>query len=124
MRGTDPLVKEIDRLSTPSGAALVEPCRYTAKSSSHRLYSCTFRASTNFHELLDFYSSQLERNGWHLVGQTTMRDWGRDFGGMNATFCKNELQIDLQYAGERASYGWQYALGASVGLGSDPCSSN
>jgi len=64
MRQSDPLVKEMDKLQAPAGAALLAPCRYTAKSASHRLYSCKYQSGSSSTELLKFYESQLQANGW------------------------------------------------------------
>jgi hypothetical protein len=45
-----------------------------------------------------------------------MKDWGQDLGGRTARYCKGKYRADLQYAGERANYGWDYAFSLSWGL--------
>jgi hypothetical protein len=46
-----------------------------------------------------------------VVKERKLSDWGRDLGGTEAEFLKGEYVLDLTYAGSRADYGWEYAIG-------------
>lgn len=119
---SDPVVKEMDKLSAPSHAVRWAPCKYSVKSASQRLYSCLYKDGVSFSELLGAYRNQLQVNGWRELGITKLRSWGRDLGGEDATYCKGSLQLNLQFAGERAQYGWSYAISTSVGVPPYSCS--
>jgi hypothetical protein len=61
---------------------------------------------------------ELARRGWKFHEEYGLEDWGRDFGGRKAEYCKGGYKASLQYAGERADYGWVFALDLSWGLDS------
>ena len=121
-RTSDPLVKELDRLSPPDGANTFEPCTYRTKGDDNRLYSCLYRASLSYADLTSAYEKQLLANGWRRYGEVRLYDWGRDLGGKEAFYCKGDLQISLQFSGERSTLAWRYALDASVGVPPHYCS--
>lgn len=76
-------------------------------------FYCSGAAS--YPQLRAYYDTVLARDGWRFLQETHLTDWGRDLGGMEAVYCKGSLQLDLDYAGERAHYGWTY--GPSVAWG-------
>jgi hypothetical protein len=79
----------------------------------HVLISGTYETRLGYEALKSFYSAELERNGWRLASETGLSDWGRDLGGRQLTFCKKPYEANLQYAGHRAAYGWDYAFSMS-----------
>jgi len=119
---SDPVVQEMNELSVPAGATPWAPCKYSARSASQRLYSCLYNANLSFAELLAAYNKELLANGWRKAETEKLRDWGRDLGGEDVTFCKGNVQLNLQFAGKRAQYGWQYAIATSVGVPPYICS--
>jgi hypothetical protein len=80
------------------------------------LASDTYRTSLKYAEIRDFYDQELAKHGWTLYEEEQMKDWGKDLGGKSARYCKGTYRADLQYAGEGASYGWDYAFSVSWGL--------
>lgn len=78
--------------------------------------SQSYESKLNYAELRAFYDQELAKNGWRFWKEQRLRDWGRDLGGMTADYCKRPFLASLQYAGEKADYGWNYALGLSWGL--------
>jgi hypothetical protein len=53
----------------------------------------------------------LPKQGWTFVGEHKLDDWGRDLGGIEYHFRNGSYSLDLTYAGEKANYGWEYAIG-------------
>ncbi len=79
----------------------------------HVFISGTYATHLGYEELKRFYRSELERNGWRLAGEKDLADWGRDLGGRQLTFCKKPYEANLEYAGQKAQYGWDYAFSMS-----------
>ena len=90
--------------------------------SSHKtkqaLVTSNCKTNLSYPEIRAHYDAELAKHGWIFYEEEEMRDWGRDFGGKAARYCKGEYRADLQYAGEQASYGWDYAFSVSWGLDS------
>ena len=76
----------------------------------------TYSTPSTDKEIQDYYDGELKRNGWKLVDQKKVYDWGRDLGGKTFVYTKLDLFIDMQYAGDRKGYGWAYGfyLGAKI----------
>ena len=48
--------------------------------------------------------------GWTLLQERSMTDWGSDLGGRQLKFRKGEYWIVIEYAEEKASDQWDYAV--------------
>ena len=109
--------KEQESLPTPKGATHVGTCSYTAKSlPATKFYGCEYRSRLSFEDLLNFYSGPLQDRGWHEMNETSVLDWGRDQGGKQVYFCKNNLKLTLFYFGKESSSPERYTLEISVGI--------
>ena len=76
--------------------------------------SVVYRSSAPFESIREYYHRQLVSRGWSLLGETAVRDWGRDFGGRLVRYCKSGMQAHLQFAGAiAAEYRWDFAFGMS-----------
>ncbi len=89
---------------------------HVSHKTSQALASDTYRTNLKYSQIRDFYDQELTKNGWTLYEEKDMKDWGRDLGGKSARYCKGTYRAALQYAGERADYGWDYAFSVSWGL--------
>lgn len=49
--------------------------------------------------------------GWIFANQKKLSDWGRDLGGFELEFRKNDYTLDVTYAGAKADKGWNYSIG-------------
>lgn len=78
----------------------------------------TYATSVSYVEIRKYYDEELARRGWTFHREREIRDWGRNLGGRTVEYCKGEYRASLQYAGERADYGWVFALDLSWGLDS------
>ena len=84
---------------------------------SQALVTCSYKTRLKYPEIRAYYDSELRKHGWKLSEERSTRDWGNDLGGKSAAYCKGEYRAHLQFAGEQANYGWDYALSLSWGLG-------
>ena len=72
--------------------------------------SATYFTSATDSEIQIFYHEELVKNGWLLINQKKIYDWGRDLGGATFTYEKQNLEFIIQYAGDRMGYGWAYSI--------------
>lgn len=56
------------------------------------------------------YMDEAKKNGSVFVNEETVSDWGRDFGGKLLNFSKGDYTLSIQYAGEKADYGWDFGV--------------
>jgi hypothetical protein len=82
------------------------------------LVAQSYRTALTYPEIRAFYDRELARNGWLFLSEHRNRDWGRDFGGVTAEYCKGLFRASVQYAGAKAQYDWDYTLDLSWGLDS------
>jgi hypothetical protein len=76
--------------------------------------SRTFRCKTSYEVVKGFYLERLGEDGWQFAGERQLKDWGRDVGGRELKFRRGEYEATIDYAGEKADYGWDYGIG--IGL--------
>lgn len=74
------------------------------------LVSKYFDSKASYDEVKAFYQSHLSESGWTLTEERPMRDWWRDFGGRRLEFRKGDYFLVIEYAGEKASDQWDYAI--------------
>jgi len=94
-------------------------CDYFAThKTQHALVTSKYRTSLPYVSIRAHYDAELTRHGWVFYEEKETRDWGMDLGGKTARYCKGEYRASLEYAGEQADNGWDYAFSVSWGLGS------
>ena len=76
------------------------------------LISKHFQSKARYEEVRRFYLDRLTQDGWKLSSEKQLKDWGSDFGGQELHFRKADFHIAIEYAGERADYGWDYGISA------------
>jgi hypothetical protein len=69
-----------------------------------------FSSKSKYEEVKAFAVQHLPPAGWVLVEDRSMTDWGRDLGGRQLKFRRGEYWIVIEYAGEKASDQWDYAV--------------
>ena len=74
------------------------------------LVSKYFSSKSKYEDVKSFFAQHLTPASWTLVEERSMTDWGRDFGGRQLKFRKGEYWIVIEYAGEKASDQWDYAV--------------
>src|SRR6185503_185485 len=69
-----------------------------------------YRSDARYVDVRQFYVNELTKTGWEYSGERSIKDWGTDFGGRELVFRRNEYKFSVTYAGEKANYGWDYAI--------------
>ena len=91
---------------------------YASHKTQQSLVGGKYSTKLSYREIRTYYDAELSSHGWRFQKEEGLRDWGRDFGGRSAHYCKGSYTASLEYAGEKAGHGWDYALDMSWGLGS------
>lgn len=97
----------------PSYPGMQETSSSSTSGGGKALVSKKYLSDVPYEDVRRFYVEHLERDGWTIAGEKQLKDWGSDFGGYEIRFRKADLSIAIEYAGPRADYGWQYAIGVS-----------
>jgi hypothetical protein len=74
------------------------------------LVSKYFKSRTSYDDVKAFYAARLSSDGWTLASERRMTDWFKDLGGRELEFKKNEYLVIIEYAGEKATDEWDYAI--------------
>lgn len=69
-----------------------------------------FSSNSKYEDVKAFAVQHLTSSGWTLVRERSMKDWGKDLGGHELKFRKGEYWIVIEYAGEKATDQWDYAV--------------
>lgn len=106
-------IREIEAIwnTMPYYAGMEEVDNSRSSTGTKAHMSKGFRCAAKFDEVREFYVKTLSDAGWQLVEDRRMYDWWRDFGGHYLAFRKSEYKLSIQYAGEKADYGWNYGIG-------------
>jgi hypothetical protein len=88
----------------------------TGRRSGHGIFGASYSSSAMLPEIRAFYDSMLLPRGWHFAGEEPLRVWGEDLGGYSIKYHKGDFTASLQYAGQRAHFGWDYTFTLSWGL--------
>jgi len=80
------------------------------------LVSDTYRTNLSYGEVRKHYNAELSKQGWAFYMEEPLTEWGKDLGGKEAHYCKGRYRAELQWAGERANDGFDYAFSMSWGL--------
>lgn len=69
-----------------------------------------YTTTASYAQIRAYYDVELTMRGWSFHREHGTRDWFRDFGGIKAEYCKGPYTASLDYAGDRADYGWVFSL--------------
>lgn len=107
-------LKEVEAIwnTLPRHAGMQEVNNSRMSKPTSVLVSKHFKSTAGFEEVKDFYLKMLPNEGWQLVEDKKMYDWGRDFGGRYIAFRKGPHKFSIQYAGT-ANDDWDYGMGVS-----------
>jgi hypothetical protein len=104
---------EIERLwmDLPSYPGLSETHSYRSSRGRNARISRQYKSAASAPDVQSFYMREAIARGWVFTSQKKLSDWGRDLGGFELEFRKNDYTLDITYAGDKADYGWNYAIG-------------
>jgi hypothetical protein len=105
------LMVEYNLLQQLPGAIRNDLSSYNKTTSA--LVSAGYRSSKSYNEIRSFYIAEAEKNGWIFISEETVRGGGQDLGGKTIYFRKGDYTLSIQYAGAKADYGWDFAVGLS-----------
>lgn len=91
------------------GMAEVDTSRSSSGRKAH--VSRVFNSDAPYEVVKSFYMSQLTERGWTVESERQLTSWGDSAGGHELKFSKGEYMFTLEYSGEKASAGWDYAIG-------------
>lgn len=80
------------------------------------LVSAKYSSEKAYAEIRTFYIEEAKEKGWIFLNEKKEHDWGQDLGGKAMYFRKGENILAIQYAGEKADYGWNVAVSLSWNL--------
>ncbi len=80
------------------------------------LVSASYSSEKTYVEIRTFYIEEAKKKGWIFLNEKKEYDWGKDLGGKAMYFRKGENILAIQYAGEKADYGWNVAVSLSWNL--------
>jgi len=69
-----------------------------------------FRCNESYDNMRAFFVERLTQNGWKLVNERHLKNWGKDVGGNELEFQKADFKINIEFAGEKSDYGWDYGI--------------
>ncbi|TEB06810.1 hypothetical protein Psch_00342 [Pelotomaculum schinkii] len=75
-----------------------------------------YTTKNSYEEIINYYDEQLKEHGWQFYKEEKLTDWGRDYGGKSVRYKKGDFVAIVQYAGEKADYGWTYGFAITWGL--------
>ena len=76
----------------------------------HTVASKNYQSDVPYDELKSYYVEQLKPLGWRLIAEKPVKDWWRDLSGRELTFQRGDYLLSIQFAGEKADYGWDYSI--------------
>jgi hypothetical protein len=74
--------------------------------------SLDFKSNTDFGGVESFYKERLKAEGWQLIKERQMSDWGRDLGKKELLFRKGEYEIAIEKACSN-NQDWDFAVNFS-----------
>ena len=90
---------------------MVEVNSATISSTGKAYVSKTFRSRASSDDVKRFYLERLSQNGWKIVDERQLKNWGRDVGGRELKFRRGDYEVTIEIAGEKSDYGWDYGIG-------------
>ena len=83
----------------------------TASGFGKAYISKSFRCKASYDDVKRFYLQRLTEDGWQFLNERQLKDWERYTGGRELKFRRADYEVTIEYAGEKADYGWDYGIG-------------
>lgn len=97
----------------PIYSGLQETDSSTTSGGGKAMINKKYRSDASYTDVRRFYVDHLLRDGWAVVSEKQMKDWGSDFGGYYIQFQRDDLFLSIEYSGAGANYGWDYGIAVS-----------
>ena len=69
-----------------------------------------FRSDARFDDVKSFYIEQLTKDGWEVISDRKLVDWGGDPNGQYLEFHKGDNFLGIEYHTAGGNSDWQYAI--------------
>lgn len=108
-------ITEEKNLENESNKLIILP---TAREVDRRLFhkeghaSVNLRYATNktYQEIRSYYIDEAKRNGWKFSDEENLTIWGKEFGGKEITFKKNNYILTITYWGKKVTDNLTYDI--------------
>jgi len=110
-----PQMAEVERLKSKFQAYpdfVQIPNNFRVASPHIAALSLSYKSDASPEDVKRFYIEKLGTDGWQLVDDRKLSDWGRDMGGHQLEFRKGEYQIAIEKGG-RNNDDWDYGINFS-----------
>jgi hypothetical protein len=110
-----PQMSEVERLRSifPVYPGFVQtPNDFRVASPNVVSLSLSFKSEAPFDDVRHFYVEKLTPEGWQLVKERQLSEWGRDVGGRSLEFRRGEYHIAIEKGG-RNNDDWDYGINFS-----------
>jgi len=113
------LVSEFSAIRPLPNALVLDTQDNFSPWNSHKaLVGAKCRTSTPYSDIREFYNTKLQSHGWRFVGEQPLKDWGKDVGGREVTYCKGPLAASVRYGGEKIALQVDLCIGPDLGTAS------
>ena len=69
-----------------------------------------YRSEDSYSDVRKFYVEELEARSWQLKTEEEQKDWDGSFLANELIFTQDDLEVYLEYRGDKSKSGWDYAL--------------
>jgi hypothetical protein len=69
-----------------------------------------FRSDARYDDVKSFYVEHLTKDGWEVISDRKLADWGGDPERYYIQFHKGDIFLSIEYAGDGSDRDWQYAI--------------
>ena len=95
----------------PLYPGMVEVNNSTSSGFGKAFMSKSFRSGAGYDDVKRFYLERLGQDGWSFSGERNLKGITSDLGGREMKFHRGDYEVTIEYATEKADYGWQYGIG-------------
>ena len=89
---------------------MVEVDHYSNSAGRKASLGSKFRSDAKYEEVKRFYIAGLQQQGWMFQRERMLSNWGRNQGGRELEWTKDEYTFSVEFAGA-SGFEWDYAIG-------------
>lgn len=75
-----------------------------------------YKVNTDYEHITKFYKSELADHGWKYDNERSFKFGGKDYGGKELLFSKDNYSLSISYPGEQPGTDYTFAIELSWGL--------
>jgi hypothetical protein len=113
-------LQEMKSIAIPVFPAAIDVGSNERSGAGTAIVSKSYKATASYEELKKFYLQRLPAEGWQFHAARPLPASNPATDERLLEFCKNDFSLTVQFAGQNAGYGWDYAVDI-VWPGNDVC---